>query len=408
MNVATGPAPDGAAVPSSGRRILFVLFEGLPATVIDTQVLLHVRAAQASFGVRFEVWSFCGMRSLYESSMRRWSEAERLANGPVRVFRGVRAGMPGSKLINREIFRAILRQRAGDFDLVHARNDYTAAVVGPPVHDAGLRMIWDCRGDSVAQFDEGLHSRRYPGWLLRMRRRVICRERELAARDCNSALFVSRPLATLCTPLLGGKPHWVIPCAAPDELFHFDPALRRKVRQDLGYADSDRVFIYSGGLASYQCIPEMLSLFRDLYSVDANARLLFVTPDVESARAMCGGIDPEALQVRSGRASDINGFLNAADAAFMLRAHNGINRAAFPTKFAEYCLAGLPVIMDDAVPDCASLADLWGNRLSLDVCAILDRMRVGIDRAGVGAMARSEVTRSAAVPRYAQAYGIGS
>ena len=43
-----------AASPANvGKRILFVLFEGLPATVIDTQVLLHARAAQAAFGAHF-------------------------------------------------------------------------------------------------------------------------------------------------------------------------------------------------------------------------------------------------------------------------------------------------------------------------------------------------------------------
>jgi hypothetical protein len=40
---------------SIAKRILFVLFEGLPATVIDTQVPLHVRAAQAALAARFEV-----------------------------------------------------------------------------------------------------------------------------------------------------------------------------------------------------------------------------------------------------------------------------------------------------------------------------------------------------------------
>jgi hypothetical protein len=48
--------PSVWAPPKSiAKRILFVLFEGLPASVIDTQVPLHVRAAQAALAARFEV-----------------------------------------------------------------------------------------------------------------------------------------------------------------------------------------------------------------------------------------------------------------------------------------------------------------------------------------------------------------
>jgi len=400
-------SPNTATSPANvGKCILFVLFEGLPATVIDTQVLLHARAAQAAFGIHFEVWSFCGLQSLYERSLSRQSEAERLADCPVRVFRAVRAGVPGSKLVNRAIFRRLLLPRASDFDLVHARNDYVAATVGPVVRRLGLPMIWDCRGDPVAEFDARPQYASLPRWLKAMRLRVLLRERELAARDCGAALFVSHPLTSLCAPLLGEKPYQIIPCGAQKEMFYFDPVLRQRVRSELGYNDADRVFIYSGGLAHYQCIPQVLSLFREVRASDARARLLLVTPDIERMRAMCESMAPDDIQLRSGRIGDINGFLNAADFGFILRAHNAINRVAFPTKFAEHCLTGLPVILDDAIPDCASLADRWGNRLAPEPAAILQRMDTDIDRVRVMQLAQAEVTWAATAARYAQIYGV--
>ena len=388
------------------KRILFVLFEGLPATVIDTQVLLHVDAVQKAFGVPFEIWSFCGGKALYESSMDRLDAAQRLSNSPVRVFRAMRAGMPGSKLVNREMFRKLLRGREGDFGSVHARNDYIAATIGPVLRNAGLPMLWDCRGDSVAEFDERAGRRSVPSVVRAARRQVVLREREAAARDCSAALFVSHPLASLNMSLLDGKPYEIIPCSAPEGLFRFDPELRQEMRRHLGYAESHRVLVYSGGLAAYQRVPDMLELFRRVRAADERAKLLLVTPDIQRMRQMCKGIAPEDVQLHRGQIGEINGFLNAADAGFILRAHNDINRAAFPTKFAEYCLAGLPVIMDDAVPDCATLADRWGNRLAPDPHAILAGLDANTDRARVMEFARGVVTRSAVMPQYKKIYGI--
>jgi hypothetical protein len=93
-------------------------------------------------------------------------------------------------------------------------------------------------------------------------------------------------------------------------MFYFDPALRQRMRYELGYDDDHRVFIYNGGLAHHQCIPRVLALFRELRAVDTRARLLLVTPDIECMRAMCGDIAPEDVQLRSGRIAEINDFLN--------------------------------------------------------------------------------------------------
>ena len=112
------------------------------------------------------------------------------------------------------------------------------------------------------------------------------------------------------------------------------------------------------------------------------------------------------IRLRSGRIAEFNDFLNAADFGFILRERNKINRVACPTKFAEYCLTGLPVIIGDAVPDCTSLADLWGNRVLPEPTAILRRLDAAVDRARIMRLARAEVTWSAATQRCAQTYGV--
>ncbi|MCH8131002.1 MAG: hypothetical protein IIA30_00480 [Myxococcales bacterium] len=61
----------------------------------------------------------------------------------------------------------------------------------------------------------------------------------------------------------------------------------------------------------------------------------------------------------------MNAWLNATDAAIMLRRPDPLNAVAFPTKFAEYGMVGLPVLMSDAVPEAAAVAREWLSREAL-------------------------------------------
>ena len=176
----------------------------------------------------------------------------------------------------------------------------------------------------------------------------------MAARACDRAVFVSEPLARLCAPLLSGKPAVVIPCAASEDLFFYDPLFARACAGNIGYAEGDRIYVYSGSLVSYQRFDETAFLFQGWRAVDPRAHLLVLTPDADAARRRLAHLDPDAVRVTSARFDTVNGYLNAADAAFMLRRPSLVNQVASPTKFAEYCLAGLPVIMTDAVEEASA------------------------------------------------------
>jgi hypothetical protein len=121
---------------------------------------------------------------------------------------------------------------------------------------------------------------------------------------------------------------------------------------------------------------------------------------------LCASVEARDLQLRSAAIGEVNGYLNAADAAVMLRARSSINTGAFPTKFAEYCLAGLPVVMDDNVPDCAIMAGRLGNRLWPEPARLIERLGLGFDRTAVMNQARAELSQAAAMSKYASLYGL--
>ncbi|MFN3399700.1 MAG: glycosyltransferase [Ferrovibrio sp.] len=388
-----------ASVP----KILLVLFEGLPGTVIESQVLLHAREMSRLGIASFEIWAFACSEALYRSSHAMQAHAEGLAGCRVRVLRGVRPVVPFSAHINARLLRRALRHARPEFDMIHARTDYTARICGILRRAGAFTLLWDCRGDAVAELlDRTAGDSPFTRLAGAIRARLLRRDRALAARLCDRGVFVTRVLKALAQPEFGVKPAWVIPGTAPSDLFHFDLGLRERIRAQLGFMPHETVYVFSGSLAPYQCFDEMLEMFSVISAQDPQARLLLLTPAVKAAEARLAKLGLDAM-VRHAGISDVNGYLNAADIAFMLRSHSATNRAAFPTKFSEYCLAGLPVIMTDAVPDAYRVAAELGNHVAPPHAGQIS-LPASYNRQEVARRACQSLTRESVAPLYAEAY----
>lgn len=386
-------------------RTLLTFFEGLTETVIDSQVLGHVRLMQAAGIADFEIWALPWDPKVRELSAARQAEAERRAGCPVSILPGIRPGKIGSVAANGVILANAARARDAQFDIVHARTDYAALVAAPFARNLGASLLFDCRGDSAAELNYRADLRRGPRRLLKPLLRFLLKRRlHMAARLCDRALFVSRPLYELVADDIGIKPYAVIPCCAAEENFFFDPALRQESRARLGYATDDIVYIYSGGLQPYQRFDDTVSAFAQLRKNDASVRLLIATPQAEAARQRLADLPKGSWQVVSARLEEVNGLLNAADAAFLLRHADDTNRVASPTKFAEYCLAGLPVIMTEAIADSHHLARENGNLMSFDDSTPALTLPPALDRVTLAQRYRGLLGKQAFFETYRRIY----
>lgn len=327
-------------------KALYVMFEGLPPSVIDSQVLQHVRDMRQK-GVEFEIWTFAHNNALLRQAHERHALCEDMAQAQIRIFKSVRPGLPFSEIMNGRKIAHLLD--GGSFDIIHARTDYSAAAVAcmNPRHP----YIWDNRGDSLAQYiyesGSGVAARiknAYKTW-------QCTRWLRLAGKHAAAANFVSLHLRDMCRDYYGG-PSTVIGCVADDRTFFFDGAVRAVTRDKLGYTDRDIVICYAGSAKSYQCLPQSIALFDALRDADSNMKLLLSSPDREEVSAMAARARHRGdIQVIQSPYSDMNAVLNAADAGLLLREDNPVNRVASPTKFAEYALTGLPVIMTAGIGD---------------------------------------------------------
>lgn len=377
-------------------RAALVLFEGLPPTVIDSQVLAHVRLVREVLGIDITVVAVACSQALFESSRARLARARDIAGGEVVLLRGLRPALPGSLTINRFLLGRALGA-IGSLTFVQARADYAAAVAGPWVRRHGVPMLWDCRGDARAELVERL------GDTLAGRYRAHLQEREyrIAGATCTGALFVTAQLRDLMTPYLAGQPSTVIPCLAPESDFFFDPALRGSVRADLGIAGDETVYIYSGSLAAYQCFDETIAAFGAVLASGARARLIVLTPDADRAARRMAHLPADRVICKAVPHREVNGYLNAADVGMLLRDSTPVNAVAFPTKFAEYAMTGLNVMMKDMPPACVTVARELGNLLPLGAAVAAS---VPGDRQRIAGLAAQRLGRRAALPTYAAVY----
>ncbi|NVO02100.1 MAG: hypothetical protein HXX09_05305 [Bacteroidetes bacterium] len=149
---------------------------------------------------------------------------------------------------------------------------------------------------------------------------------------------------------------FLYPCSSNSDVFFYSKEKRREYRERYRLTEKI-VFVYSGGLKSPWHIPEKIfELFAGLFDLDNNSFLIILSPDKDIAEQYITNlqIPRNSILVSSVTNVEVSGFLCASDVAFLLRDDVKMNNVASPTKFAEYILTGLPVIISKNVGDFSS------------------------------------------------------
>jgi glycosyltransferase involved in cell wall biosynthesis len=355
----------------------------------------------------FEIWALPWDSETHKQSLARLTEAEARAGCRIRILPGARPGSPGSVAANAATLLQAAKDHDARFDLVHARTDYSVLMAAPLARALDVPLIFDCRGDSAAELDYRSDLQHGTRRILKpLLRRVLMRRLRRAALLCDRALFVSQPLRDLVAAEINDKPHAVIPCCASENEFFFDADLRRNTRDRLGYGPQDVVYIYSGGLQPYQRFEDTIAAFCRLHARGLPVHFLVATPRAEAAQKRLNDLPPGSWQVVSAALEEVNSLLNAADAAFLLRHDDATNRVASPTKFAEYCLAGLPVVMTNAIRDSYRLARQCGNLMPFDDASPEITLPPQFDRVAMAQQYRSVLGKQAFFDSYRRIYAV--
>lgn len=188
--------------------------------------------------------------------------------------------------------------------------------------------------------------------ILRFMFPVAAMAERAALADAAGALVVSAELEKYARAC-GAKKTWKVPCGLLRNSVGSESVPRREEwRTRLSIPRTSTAFVYSGGLAKWQCIREAVLLFQRLQPVwPGDCKLVIMTPRAEALGEAISELDTKAITVCSVFPSDIGNALSACDIGLMLREDSSTNHNAFPNKFAEYVAASLFIITSPGLTD---------------------------------------------------------
>ena len=219
-----------------------------------------------------------------------------------------------------------------------------------------VKLIFEARG---AGNEETSHSDQENKITLkkRIKRRIDSFNEKLLLNKSDNIFCVSEALRDYYVSKfdLDKNVFTVFPGAADAAYFFYDEKIRNDCRKKMNFDKNDIVIVYSGRLEMKWEIPDKIfEFFKDLSRKNKNFKLLLITPDHEIAQKLIEEFNfEESVMARSSKFEDVNKYLNAADVGLLLREDVIMNNVASPTKFAEYLLAGLPVIISHGIHDFA-------------------------------------------------------
>lgn len=110
-------------------------------------------------------------------------------------------------------------------------------------------------------------------------------------------------------------------------------------------------FVYTGSLSSWQCVNQVLLIFKQLQILIPNANLKILTTEREKARLMIKQFDVQNCEVDYVPAKQIGEELKKYKYGFLIREEHIVNTVSTPTKMNTYLANGVIPIYSNVISD---------------------------------------------------------
>ena len=341
---------------------VFILHEGIPSSIFDSQVVGHILHMK-NIGIDIDILSFNTEIKILNNSIENKKKLNKIFPAiKIHLINSINIFYPLSFIFHSLQLLFFLKSK--EYNFIHSRSDYSqfiSLIIKPFFPN---KFIWDCRGDSLDELKfavekKSLFIKLYSKiYLIPLQKFII----NFCKKKSDGAIYVSEDLKK--NRLLKNKNFIIVPCTSSPDLFYFDESLRKKTREELDIKCDEKVFIYVGSMVPYQSF----ELFNDIFikiNQSNYLKLLVVTNDIKKASENFKNVNQNKLIIKSSSFYDMNKYYNVADSAILFRSNRKLNNVASPTKFGEYCLTGLPVLMNDNVIQALNFSKSIGNYRNL-------------------------------------------
>jgi hypothetical protein len=350
-------------------KIWILTNEGCNDGIYNSQVIGH-QLYLKSLGIvseiiTYDTWIFSYQRS--KSNLKRFktlncSISARLFNAPFYY-------VPFSSLYTCFHFTLLFFLTKDRPSVIHARTEYSLLVTSFVKYLFKVPIIFDVRGDTYSELREGFSNRNklFKIVLLFYSLKVYVKM-FVSYYLADRIIFVSENLRQLYCYRFGQREvtSYIIPCIPSSGVFYFSQSLRNNGRSKFGFK-GERVILYSGSVSEYQNLSNSLELLEYLLTKDYT--LLVVTRDVHKVNEEINKLHlpSNKVTIYSAEYSEMNMIYNCADFGLLFRNISITNFVSSPTKFYEYSLTGLPVIMNESCPQVYRAAKEFNNYLNFEL-----------------------------------------
>jgi glycosyltransferase involved in cell wall biosynthesis len=217
-----------------------------------------------------------------------------------------------------------------------------------------IHVIADLRG---AVADEVLHGRggMVGNLFTHYLRDFYQRVEDQVVRKADRILCVSNAFKEFLQAKYGIDHISVIPTFVDTSQFNFSKSVRELHRKKLGISNRI-VLVYSGGVAPWQRVGDVIKFFVGMRQRIENLFMLFLSHEPSVIHQMLNGkIEPRDVKVIQVPHGEVAGYLCAADVGVLFREDTLTNNVAAPIKFSEYMCCGLPCIISENIGDTAQV-----------------------------------------------------
>lgn len=242
--------------------------------------------------------------------------------------------------------------RRQKINILHARSHVPMmmAALARKVSSHKPKILFDIRGFMPEEFvDAGLWPqdglvysgvKRAEGWLM---------------REANGFVVLTERAREILGDEIGSRPVQVIPCCVDfDRRFSGDPAAGRSgIRSQLGI-HGRLVFVHLGALGGLYLSKEIADFLAVARALDSSVFGLFLTqsdPNLIVPLLKERGFAESDYYVGKVPASEVEGYLYAADVGLSFVRASYATASRSPTKIPEYLACGLPVVANTGVGD---------------------------------------------------------
>ena len=193
-----------------------------------------------------------------------------------------------------------------------------------------------------------------------------------------------------------------------EKLFFYDQP-DKETRAKLGVKEDELLLVHSGSLGGGYEIDRMYLLLQTLLTSGVAAKLLFLTRDEKTARALI----PDALRsdviVFSVEFSFIPEILRASDIGICFRKKARSIAGISPIKLGEYLMCGLPVLISEGIGDLDEMFStvhfVWTAKDSSDSKEFLQWQQTvrKLDRAAIAEFGRTNFSLESTLDSYERA-----